>query len=43
MRRDRSPDQRGGGATARPLKEVEPDFRFGSMAELVERHRAEGG
>ena len=34
---------RGGGATAPPLQEVEPDFRFTSMAELVERHRAEGG
>ena len=38
-------DRRGGsgGATAPPLQEVEPDFRFESMAELVERHRAEGG
>ncbi|MCY3739349.1 MAG: hypothetical protein OXG13_23355 [Gemmatimonadaceae bacterium] len=39
-------DRRGGrkgGATAPPRQEVEPDFRFGSMAELVERHRAEGG
>ena len=34
---------RGGGATAPPQREVEPDFRFDSMAELVERHRAEGG
>ncbi len=39
-------DRRGGregGATAPPPQEVEPDFRFGSMAELVERHRFEGG
>ena len=34
---------RGGGATAPPLQAVSPDFRFDSMAELVERHRAEGG
>ena len=34
---------RGGGATFPPSQAVEPDFRFGSMAELVERHQTEGG
>jgi len=37
-------DRRGGhagGATATPPKEVTPDLRFASMAEMVERHRAE--
>ncbi len=33
----------GGGATAQPRQAVTPDFRFDTMAELVERHRAEGG
>ena len=33
----------GGGATAPPQEEVAPDLRFTSMAELVARHRAEGG
>ena len=37
-------DRRGGrrgGATPAAEKEVAPDFRFGSMAELASRHRAE--
>ena len=40
---DHVPGGRGVGATAPAHQAVSPDFRFDSMAELVERHRAEGG
>ena len=40
---DRRHDRGGFGATAPPSGEVTPDFRFESLAALVEAHRVEGG
>lgn len=37
---DRRHDRRGSGATAVPAKEVEVDFRFTSLGEMAEHHRA---
>lgn len=42
-RLDRPPRRPRRRATAPPQEEVAPDYRFTSMAELVARHRAEGG
>jgi len=40
---DRRHGQRGWGATGAPSTTPEIDFRFTSMAAMVESHRAEGG